>query len=50
MTSKATEGSSATMIFGVITTVIALAGILIAVLQLRHMARQRMKMDIFELP
>jgi hypothetical protein len=38
-----------TLVFGVITTVVALVGIVVAVLQLRHMAQRRLKDSIFEL-
>jgi hypothetical protein len=40
---------STTIVFGVLTTGIALFGIVIAVLQLRHMAQLKMKYDVFEL-
>jgi hypothetical protein len=38
-----------TLVFGVVTTVVALVGIVVAVLQLRHMAQRRLKDSIFEL-
>jgi hypothetical protein len=40
---------STTIVFGVLTTGIALFGIVIAVLQLRYMAQRKMKYDVFEL-
>jgi hypothetical protein len=38
-----------TLVFGVITTVAALVGIVVAVLQLQHMAQRRLKDSVFEL-
>jgi hypothetical protein len=43
------EDLNTTLVFGVITTVVALAGIVVAVLQLRHMAQRRIKDNIYEL-
>jgi hypothetical protein len=38
-----------TLVFGIITTVVALVGIVVAVLQLRHMTQRRTKDNVFEL-
>jgi hypothetical protein len=38
-----------TLVFGILTTVVALIGIVVAILQLRHMSQRRLKDDIFEL-
>jgi hypothetical protein len=46
---EATNSSNETMIFGVIATAVALLGIIVAVLQLRHTRRQKTT-PIFELP
>jgi hypothetical protein len=43
------DDMATTLIFGVLTTVVALAGILVAVLQLRHMAQRRLKVNVYEL-
>jgi hypothetical protein len=43
------ENMNTTLVFGVITTIVALVGIVVAVLQLRHMAQRRSKDIIFEL-
>jgi len=47
---KTTENSSETMVFGVLAIVVAFFGIAIALLQLRHMRRQKAALNLFELP
>lgn len=43
------DDMNTTLVFGILTTVVALVGIVVAVLQLRHMAERRLKDDVFEL-
>jgi hypothetical protein len=43
------EDMNTTLVFGIITTVVALVGIVVAVLQLRHMTQRRTKDNVFEL-
>ncbi|KAH8730046.1 hypothetical protein GQ44DRAFT_700729, partial [Phaeosphaeriaceae sp. PMI808] len=43
-----TDNSDASLIFGILATFVAIAGIAVAVLQLRHMRRQRV-LHIYEL-
>jgi protein-S-isoprenylcysteine O-methyltransferase Ste14 len=45
-----TSSSDPTTIFGIFGVLVALIGIAIAVLQLRHMRRQRRVLNVFELP
>lgn len=44
------ESDTSTFVFGVIGVCFAVAGIVIALLQLRHMARRKMELEINELP
>ncbi|KAF1839144.1 hypothetical protein BDW02DRAFT_564128 [Decorospora gaudefroyi] len=44
------DSSNLTVIFGVFGLLVAVIGIAIGVLQLRHMTRRRMKLEVFELP
>ena len=44
------DSSTSAIIFGVLGLLLAVVGISIALLQLRHMARRRTKLEIFELP
>jgi hypothetical protein len=43
------DDMNTTLVFGIITTVVALVGIVVAVLQLRHMTQRRTKDNVFEL-
>jgi hypothetical protein len=48
--SQGIDGDMTTaIVFGILTTVVAIVGIVVAVLQLRHMVHRRLKDDIFEL-